>query len=89
MDKILKTVTIKGLTLGEGMPKVCMPLVGGTVDELMSGADEVLELQPDIVEWRVDFFSQAENAARVLDTLKKLRQKNSRSSPYFYLPYRF
>ncbi len=75
MQQSPKTIQIKGIKIGMGAPKICMPLVGKTMDELLASTEEVLELKPDIVEWRVDFFSQVENISRVIDALDKLREK--------------
>ncbi len=50
------TVTVKNIIIGEGMPKICVPLVGATVSELKLEAQALKDLKPDLVEWRADFF---------------------------------
>lgn len=57
----MKTVTIKNVTLGSGAPKICVPMVGKTVAELLEEANNLLELDLDIVEWRVDFLKKLKN----------------------------
>ena len=52
----MKTVTVKDVILGEGAPKICVPMVGKTLTELKEEATELVGLDLDIVEWRVDFF---------------------------------
>ncbi len=51
-----KVVTVKGVTIGEGLPKICAPMVGRTLDELLEEANFLQTLDLDIVEWRGDFF---------------------------------
>ncbi|WP_379163734.1 type I 3-dehydroquinate dehydratase [Paenibacillus sp. sgz5001063] len=66
------TVTVRNVTLGEGVPKICVPLVGATVSELVTEAKSLKELAPDLVEWRSDFFAQVEDLAAVQQTLSEL-----------------
>jgi len=59
--------------IGEGMPKICVSLIGGTLDQLMAEAEELKLLAPDVVEWRVDFFGQVEDTAAVITALQAIR----------------
>ena len=68
------TVTVKNVTLGEGMPKICVPLVGTTLSELREEAEALKALAPDVVEWRSDFFSQVEDTAAVTEVLEEIQQ---------------
>lgn len=52
----MKTVTIDQVTIGEGLPKIIVPLVGKTQKELLEEAAFVATTDCDIVEWRVDFY---------------------------------
>lgn len=54
----MKTVTIKNITLGSGSPKIIVPLVGKTETELLEEAKQLVTIDCDLVEWRVDFFEQ-------------------------------
>lgn len=68
------TVTVKNVTLGEGIPKICVPLVGTTLSELREEAEALKALAPDVVEWRSDFFSQVEDIAAVTGVLEEIQQ---------------
>lgn len=70
----MKTVTIKNVTLGSGAPKICVPMVGKTVAELLEEANNLVELDLDIVEWRVDFFEEDEKLAEVKKIGVKIRE---------------
>ncbi|MEH7115885.1 type I 3-dehydroquinate dehydratase [Neobacillus vireti] len=72
MNKI-KTIRIKGITLGEGTPKICVPLVGTSLDQLIEEANELKTLDFDMVEWRVDFFEHVEQIDKVTEALRKIR----------------
>lgn len=67
------TVGLRNITLGEGRPKLCVPLIGGTREDLLRELSEIKKIPFDIVEWRADFFEEASNSGRVLETLEELR----------------
>ena len=69
----MKTVTLRGITLGEGRPKICVPLTSSTVEELLAEIRQVQETKADLVEWRVDYFADVMDTNRVLEALRALR----------------
>lgn len=68
-----KTVTVRDLTIGEGIPKICVPLVGETLAQLKEEALFLKGLDVDILEWRVDFFDQVEEIEQVKKALAEIR----------------
>lgn len=68
-----KTITVKGITIGEGLPKICVPMVGETLAQLMEEARILRSLDLDIVEWRVDFFEHVEDIEKVKAALVEIR----------------
>ena len=48
------TITIRDLVLGEGTPKICVPIVVRTLPEVLESAKEIVACKPDMVEWRID-----------------------------------
>lgn len=68
-----KTVTVKGITIGEGAPKICVPMVGETVSQLVEEARYLHTLDLDIIEWRVDFFEHVEDTEKVKAALTEIR----------------
>lgn len=70
MSKVLK---IRDINLGEGKPKICIPITGRNELELR---DEVAVLKTsccDVVEWRVDYFEEMDNCDAVKEMLHELR----------------
>lgn len=70
----MKTVRLRGVTLGEGRPKICVPLTGATRAALLAEIPAAKESAADLVEWRVDFFAEAADTGGVLGTLRALRE---------------
>ena len=68
-----KVIDIRGRRLGGGTPLICSPLVGRTRERLLAEAANVAAKQPDVIEWRVDFFAGIGDTAAVLDTGRALR----------------
>lgn len=62
-----KQIKVKGMTIGGGSPLVCVPIVARDEQSLSDQARKIVTGGPDMIEWRVDFFDQAEKP----DSLKK------------------
>jgi len=69
-----KVVKIKNVIIGEGLPKICVPMVGETISELIEEANFLKGLDLDVVEWRVDFFKEVTNIDKVKEALKAIRE---------------
>lgn len=52
----MKTVSVKNVTLGEGMPKICIPIMGKTLEGLKAEIEALQGLEYDVIEWRMDHF---------------------------------
>jgi 3-dehydroquinate dehydratase I len=68
-----KKVTVRGMTIGEGVPKICVPMTGQTLAELKEEASLLKAVDLDVVEWRVDFFEQVEEIEKVKQALQVIR----------------
>lgn len=71
----MQTVQVRGVTIGEGIPKICVPIVGTTREEILEAAQEIRELPADVVEWRVDWFAGVSEPERVEKMLAELRER--------------
>ena len=56
------------------MPKIIIPIVEESKEAILSQAQFLLGRPFDLVEWRVDFYRDALDIERVLDTLNGLRE---------------
>lgn len=66
-------VEVRGLRIGEGIPKICVPVLGRTEAEVLSSLKQALLASPDLIEWRVDHFQEFLNRDAVEHTLNALR----------------
>lgn len=69
----MKTVDIRNISIGSGMPKICVPIVGKTETEILQQAEALKAYAVDVVEWRMDWFEEVEEQSAVTAMLKKLR----------------
>lgn len=70
----MDSVKMGDLTIGTGIPKICVPIVAGSEKEILSAAAQLArEACLDLVEWRADFFDRIEDSEAVLSLLAQLR----------------
>ena len=67
-------VEVRGVKIGEGVPKICVPIVGQTKTEILASADSFGSTVPDVVEWRADWFEGVFDFTQVEHVLKELRR---------------
>ncbi len=70
----MNTVKIRNIVIGEGMPKICVPIVGTTKEELLQEVEALQSLSVDVVEWRMDWFKEIENLEAAKEMVKTLRE---------------
>ncbi len=73
-ENVKKYVTVRGVTIGDGAPKICVPMVGTTLAQLIEEANFLKTLDLDVVEWRVDFFEHVEQIDKVKEALIQIRE---------------
>ena len=69
----MNTVRIRDIEIGAGAPKVIVPIVGITKEDIIEEAKTFDSIPIDVVEWRVDWFEGVFDFAKVEDVLKDLR----------------
>ena len=69
----MKTVWLGKLEIGAGVPKVIVPIVGRSREDILARAAGLRGLGPDAAEWRADFYEGVSDLAGTLDTLAALR----------------
>lgn len=67
-----KAIQIKGLEIGRGMPKICVPLMSPSKKELCAEAERAKKAAPDLVEWRSDFFEDLNNPKKCAEMAAEL-----------------
>lgn len=69
----MKTVKIRNVEIGAGIPKICVPIVGVTKEEILEQAKALQAYPVDVVEWRIDWFENVFDFNALKDTLTDLR----------------
>ena len=69
----MNTVKVRNVNIGEGVPKICVPIVGKTKADILAAAESFKGIAHDVVEWRVDWFDGVFEFDKVEDVLKDLR----------------
>jgi len=71
----MKPIHLHGRPVGsETQPLICTPLVGKTPEAVLDELQVVLPKQPDIIEWRVDFFEPIADVATVVEVAGRLKK---------------
>lgn len=70
----MTTVKVRNIVLGEGLPKIAVPNVGVTEEEILDSAKEIAAAKPDIMEWRIDYYEAGiKDNEKLIATAKALR----------------
>lgn len=83
------SVKVKNFILGDGVPKICVPIIGRTDEEVLRQSAEIcshaeqiakegVRTAPvvDIVEFRADYYDHVCNQTLLTELLQKLREQN-------------
>lgn len=70
----MNCVYVRNLRLGEGTPKVCIPLVGASDEALFEEIKALSSYLADLVEWRTDYMNDIFNEGRLTGLLPRLRK---------------
>lgn len=69
----MNTVKLRDIEVGAGIPKVIVPIVGKTQQEILEKGRELANIPLHVVEWRADFYEDVLHKEKLLDTLRQLR----------------
>lgn len=69
----MNPVKVRNTVIGEGIPKICVPIVGVTKEDIIEEAKTFNSIPVDVVEWRVDWFEDVFDFDKVAGVLKELR----------------
>lgn len=68
-------ITIGNAALDNGMPKICVPIVGRTVEELIQECRYLQDKPYDVVELRIDFLADVTSLPAVGEALAAVRKE--------------
>lgn len=67
-----KTLVVKGIHIGEGRPKLCVPITARNLHDLSEELIQLKNIKFDIIEWRIDYFEQLLNSEELIKALKMI-----------------
>lgn len=68
-----KSFQIKGITVGEGRPVICVPVVAASPEDVIAKIKELTEKKVQMLEWRVDCFLGAREPEAVRSVLEAVK----------------
>ncbi len=69
-----RRVRIGKTVLGAGMPKICIPVMGKTLEEIAQGAQRAKEAQADVIELRIDSLCPAPASELAIAACRAVRE---------------
>ena len=70
----MNTVKVRNIEIGAGIPKICVPIVGVTREEILAAAENIKPTKADVVEWRVDWYEDIFDFTKTEATMQALRE---------------
>lgn len=70
---MIEAIKVKDVVIGEGMPKICVPIVACDEQSILAEAEKAEKSMADMVEWRADFWEFSRNFQEVEQLLTKMQ----------------
>lgn len=70
----MNPIQVRNISIGEGRPKICVPIVGKTRMEILAEASSFSALPVDVAEWRADWYNDVFSTDKVIETARRLRE---------------
>lgn len=68
-------VKVRNMSLGEGLPKICVPITDAAPEGLKTSIDVMKKTPFDFVEWRADFYKDLEDPKGRREAMALLRRE--------------
>lgn len=69
-----KTVRLGQVTLGSGMPKICVPVMGADAAQMREAAVRAAEARADVIEVRIDSLKEAPDVREAAEVCRAVRE---------------
>lgn len=70
----VNSIRVREMVIGEGIPKICVPIVENTRTEILKMAKESVNSSADMVEWRADWYESVFDLEKVVEVAAELRE---------------
>lgn len=78
----MKNIHIKDIVIGQGKPKICIPIVANDIEEAKKQATNIMTYPVDVIEFRADFFDKCFDTEYTIEAIKEVN--NIISVPIIY-----
>ena len=68
MSKICK---VKDILIGEGIPKICVPVISDNHQSIITDLIRLKDLEIDLIELRIDYFKELSNRQKLIELFKQ------------------
>ena len=76
---------VRNLTIGEGRPKICVPIVGQDEEEILQAAGSLKGHACDLVEWRGDFYRDFQDIRKTGEVFAEIKRMSWRDTSFIHL----
>lgn len=70
----MNTVKVRNVEIGIGKPKMIVPIVGVTKEDILKEAQAIRQLPCDVVEWRIDWFEHVFDIEKLKECAGALKE---------------
>lgn len=70
----MNPVVVRKVKIGEGIPKICVPIVGVTKEEILASGRDAAAAGADLAEWRADWYEDVFCFDKIEETAGDLRK---------------
>lgn len=71
----MKPVIVKNVRIGEGNPKIVVPIVAPTAEDILAEATASQTLDCDLVEWRLDYYENVADFSDVCNLSQQVMER--------------
>ena len=69
----MNSILVRNVRIGEGIPKICVPVLGNTEEEIIEITKQVKDMDIDLMEWRADWYEDVFDYEKVKAVLQQIR----------------
>lgn len=68
-------VLVRGVCIGSGVPKICVPIVARTREAILDNAEKIVKSKPDLIEFRADWYGELMSRDKLVNLLGCIRER--------------
>lgn len=70
----MKNINLDGMVIGEGKPKICVPIVAEGMTEVVAQAEKIAGTEAELVEFRIDYLKENASARHINEITSKIKE---------------